>query len=249
MLLAQKSATEGALALCLYAAVLVDDVRTASDEIARKKAESLLEILTPLVKSWPSENCLEANKLAMQVLGGYGYTRDYPVEQYYRDNRLNLIHEGTHGIQALDLVNRKIRMDDGALLTLLLDTVAHDVEAAKGNSKLSEFVSILDKALQDVRSTTAQMSKAPNDQIYTANATLYLDMLGHVVIGWMWLRQAHAASVALERGDGGQDTSFYKGKLAACRYFYTYEMSRLAQWLPILTAADSQLVDLQNDWL
>ena len=117
MLLAQKSYCEGALALELYCAKLVDELHTGGDD-AQARAQVLLEVLTPIAKSWPSEWCLEANSLAIQVLGGYGYTRDFPVEQYWRDNRLNMIHEGTHGIQALDLLGRKVVMDDGAGLAV-----------------------------------------------------------------------------------------------------------------------------------
>ncbi|MEO8835577.1 MAG: acyl-CoA dehydrogenase family protein, partial [Caldimonas sp.] len=118
MLLAQKSYCEGALALEFYCARLVDELHTG-DEAARARSHLLLEVLTPIAKSWPSEWCLEANSLAIQVLGGYGYTRDFPVEQYWRDNRLNMIHEGTHGIQALDLLGRKVVMNGGAGLVLL----------------------------------------------------------------------------------------------------------------------------------
>jgi hypothetical protein len=107
MLLAQKAYVEGAFALGLYAARLVDEQRTGTSEAARAEAGLLLDLLTPIVKSWPAQWCLEANSLAIQIHGGYGYTREYPVEQFWRDNRLNMIHEGTHGIQALDLLGRK----------------------------------------------------------------------------------------------------------------------------------------------
>ena len=127
MLLAQKAYVEGGLALCLYAARLVDDQHTGADASRRgARPQLLLEILTPIVKSWPSQYCLEANSLAIQVHGGYGYTREYPVEQFYRDNRLNPIHEGTHGIQALDLLGRKAGMQDGAALQLLMREIERD---------------------------------------------------------------------------------------------------------------------------
>ena len=119
MLLAQKAYVEGGLALSLYCGRLVDETRTGTPE-SIPAVKALLEILTPIAKSWPSEWCLEANNLAIQVLGGYGYTRDFPVEQYWRDNRLNMIHEGTHGIQGLDLLGRKVVMDDGKALQLLV---------------------------------------------------------------------------------------------------------------------------------
>ncbi|MCW5653326.1 acyl-CoA dehydrogenase [Hydrogenophaga sp.] len=251
MLVTQKSYAEGALGLCLYAATLVDDVRSHEDTQARERAALLLEILTPIVKSWPSEFCLEANKLAMQVLGGYGYTRDYPVEQFYRDNRLNLIHEGTHGIQAMDLVGRKIRMQDGAALRLLFDTIRADIAACPaGDEAVGAHARQLDQALDDVEAATrAMQAGADNERVYLANATCYLDMFGHVVIAWMWLRQASVASLALAAGASGDDRLFYQGKLAACRYFYDFELGRLRHWLPLLASAHPLFAELDTEVL
>jgi len=132
MLLVQKSYCEGVLALLLYCARLVDEQRTGEAAPA-DEARLLLEVLTPIAKSWPSENCLEANSLAIQIHGGYGYTRDFPVEQYWRDNRLNMIHEGTHGIQAMDLLGRKVRMEDGRGLALLADRINTTIGRAKSS--------------------------------------------------------------------------------------------------------------------
>jgi len=249
MLIAQKAYVEGALALGLYAAKLVDDVRTAPTHGERERAATLLEVLTPLVKSWPSEFCLEANKLAMQVLGGYGYARDYPVEQFYRDNRLNLIHEGTHGIQAVDLVDRKIRIDRGEGFKLLMAKMALDSEEGLQSAATAGFAQRLGRAVADVSAATAAMLEAASDaRIRTANATLYLDMLGHVAIAWMWLRQAAVSAGRLAEA-GAKDRKFYLGKLAACRYFYTYELSRLAHWLPLLRSAEPLFVEIDPDCL
>jgi len=131
MLLAQKSYVEGALALGLYCSMLVDEHETVEDAATADEASLLLDILTPIAKSWPSQWCLEANSLAIQVHGGFGYTRDYDVEQHYRDNRLNPIHEGTHGIQGLDLLSRKVTMRDGAGLVLLGSKVASTIERSR----------------------------------------------------------------------------------------------------------------------
>ena len=130
MLLAQKSYCEGALALEFYCARLVDELHSGSTE-ASAESSLLLDILTPIAKSWPSQWCLEANNLAIQVHGGYGYTRDFAVEQYWRDNRLNMIHEGTHGIQALDLLGRKVVMHGGAGLELLAATIGATIRRAR----------------------------------------------------------------------------------------------------------------------
>jgi butyryl-CoA dehydrogenase len=122
MLLLQKCWVEGALALGFHASMLVD-MEHEGDETLRRESELLLDILTPIVKAWGSEYALKANDLAIQVLGGYGFTREYPVEQCYRDNRINPIHEGTNGIQALDLLGRKAMMHNGAALKLLLQRI------------------------------------------------------------------------------------------------------------------------------
>jgi butyryl-CoA dehydrogenase len=246
MLLAQKAYAEGALALCLYAARLVDDVRSGPDAAGRTRAAQLLEILTPLVKSWPSEFCLEANKLAMQVLGGYGYTRDYPVEQYYRDNRLNLIHEGTHGIQAMDLLGRKVRQDGGALFALLLEAMRADARQAQATPATARYADALLQAADRVEQATRALQAAAggDERVATANATLYLDMLGHVAIAWMWLRQARVAAHAIERGARGDELAFYRGKLTACGYFYRYELGRLDHWLPVIASADPLFAQL-----
>ncbi len=142
----------------------------------------LLEILTPIAKAWPSEWCLEANKLAIQVLGGYGYTRDYPVERLYRDNRLNAIHEGTNGIQALDLLGRKVTMQNGAALALLLGRIAATASAARDT--LPEYAEALTHACDVVVSTTQTLAGAAlsgKTELFLANAASYLEMLGHVV--------------------------------------------------------------------
>src|SRR5258705_13272757 len=153
MLLAQKSFCEGAVALELYCARLVDELHAGEADSARE-AGLLLEMLTPIAKSWPSEWCLEANSLAIQVLGGYGYTRDFPVEQYWRDNRLNMIHEGTHGIQALDLLGRKVVMQGGAGFELLAARIGATIARAQANPALAEHAGALAAALQQLGSAT-----------------------------------------------------------------------------------------------
>ncbi|MDB5828681.1 MAG: acyl-CoA dehydrogenase, partial [Variovorax sp.] len=153
MLLAQKAYCEGALALELYCAKLVDEQKTGEAQAA-DDARLLLEVLTPIAKSWPSEWCLEANSLAIQIHGGYGYTRDFPVEQYWRDNRLNMIHEGTHGIQAADLLGRKVLMEGGRGLKLLAGRINETIERAIQQPELAEHANALGQALQQVGSAT-----------------------------------------------------------------------------------------------
>lgn len=147
MLLAQKSWVEGGLALILYCARLVDDEITAPEPEQRQRASLLLDFLTPIAKSWPSQWCLEANNLALQVHGGYGYTREFPVEQFYRDNRLNPIHEGTHAIHGLDLLGRKVVMQQGKLLQTFAASVQTSIDRANDVAALSSWASVLSEAL------------------------------------------------------------------------------------------------------
>ncbi|WP_216899780.1 acyl-CoA dehydrogenase, partial [Nocardia alni] len=195
MLLAQKSYTEGALALQLYCATLIDDQRSATTDSERTRAETLLRVLTPIAKSWPSQWCLAANDLAIQVHGGAGYTRDYDVEQHYRDNRLNPIHEGTHGIQSLDLLGRAVTTDNGSALSLLLDTIADTITTARstGDPELGDFADALAHATQRIATSTALLWKDANPELALANSSAYLEAVGHTVLAWIWLEQSVAA--------------------------------------------------------
>lgn len=247
LLLAQKAAVEGGLALCLYAARLVDDENTAEDEGGRKEASLLLDTLTPIVKSWPSEFCLEANKHAIQVLGGYGYTRDYPVEQYYRDNRLNPIHEGTHGIQGLDLLGRKVMMNDGAGLKLLSKKISEATSAARQYGELIEFSDALDSCLLRIAAVTQSIAGEMMQgrvNLALANATTYLDMFGHVVIAWKWLEQAKTALDALKQNPSKDDRNFYEGKVATCQYFYRYELCKVEAWANLVQSVDDTTITM-----
>ena len=239
MLLAQKCWVEGGLALVLYCSRLADEERCASDAAARAQIHALLELLTPIAKSWPSEYCLEANKLAIQVHGGYGYTRDFPVERLYRDNRLNHIHEGTHGIHGLDLLGRKIPMQDGAALKDLFARMEVTIGSAHRLEALAEHAGELEAAIADLGATTLPLMQAlrQNPELALANATLYLDSLGHVVVAWRWLVQAQSAQSALA-GASGAERDFYTGKLSACRYFFRYELPRTGPALRLLRSLD-----------
>ena len=248
LLLAQKAAVEGALALCLYCADLVDRAHGEREEAMAREEALLLDLLTPIAKSWPSEFCLEANKHAIQILGGYGYTRDYPVERLYRDNRLNPIHEGTHGIQGLDLLGRKVGMGGGASVKALAGRVMADVSAAHQMASLEAFAEMLATELAETVATTRKLAVATADdpKRALANATIYLDMFGHVVIAWMWLRQATAAARRL--ADGSGDANFLDGKLAACRYFFTYELPKARTQRALLESLDDTTLAMKPEW-
>lgn len=247
MLLAQKAAVEGATALCGYCAYLVDLQKIASEDGARAKAGSLLDLLTPVAKSWPSEHCLEANKHAIQILGGYGYTRDYPVERFYRDNRLNPIHEGSFGIQGLDLLGRKVRLDGGTGVDLLSARIAETIDRARTCPELAEAPHQLRAALDALRMATAAAVSCDHANLGLANATLYLDAFGHVVIAWLWLWQGLTASNALAAGVSSADERFYRGKLATCRYFFRYELPKVHAAFALVGSLDDTCSSFDPD--
>lgn len=236
LLMAQKAAVEGAYGLLFYCSELVDREGLASTPEDAQRLKLLLEILTPIAKSWPSEFCLEANKHAIQVLGGYGYTRDYPVERFYRDNRLNHIHEGTHGIQGLDLLGRKVRMLGGAALQALVEEMSDTIAEARSYKGLKAHGDALDQAVAHLVTTTQAVIKHGDLDTQLANATIYLDAFGHVVIAWSWLRQALAAQNMLTDGTG--DTAFLQGKLKACQYFFRYELPKTRMQFDLVAALD-----------
>ena len=238
MLLAQKAYCEGALALELYCARLVDETHTGeSDTVA--EAKLLLEVLTPIAKSWPSEWCLEANSLAIQIHGGYGYTRDFPVEQFWRDNRLNMIHEGTHGIQALDLLGRKVVMDGGKGLTLLATKMNDTIMRAMHAPTLADHAQALARALQRVGQATKSAWSTGNPTEALANATPYLQAFGHTVLAWVWLDLVQSLPE--------EKNAFNAGKLAAMRYFFHYELPKIDAWLAVVSARELTCANLAVD--
>lgn len=243
MLLAQKAYVEGGLALIMYCSQLVDEEKTAASPEARSHATLLLDILTPIAKSWPSQWCLEANSLAIQVHGGYGYTREYNVEQFYRDNRLNPIHEGTHGIQGLDLLGRKVTMQNGAAFKALGAEVQKTIKQASDLPELSGYAKALEKALQRIEAATQALYGAGDMNKTLANASLYLEAFGHAVVSWIWLEQAlHAV------GKSGHDADFYRGKLQACAFFFKWELPKIHQQLDLLESIDTTTLDMQDAW-
>ncbi|WP_346534742.1 acyl-CoA dehydrogenase [Micromonospora sp. DPT] len=245
MLLAQKSYVEGALALVLYCGRLLDEEKTAPDPADRARAHLLLDMLTPITKSWPSQWCLAANDLAIQVHGGYGYTRDYDVEQHWRDNRLNPIHEGTHGIQALDLLGRKATMDGGAGLSLLLETISATVSRAwKADGEAAELAAQLGAAVDRIAGTTRRLWATGDSALALANASLYLEAVGHVVVAWMWLEQL----LVVDAAPPSADPDFYAGKRQAARYFFRYELPRTAAQFDLLDSLDRTTSDMQESW-
>ncbi len=238
MLLAQKSYSEGALALALYCARLVDTLKTSDgDSDDGKQAHLLLEVLTPIVKSWPSEWCLEANSLAIQILGGYGYTRDFPVEQYWRDNRLNMIHEGTHGIQAMDLLGRKVLLDKGLGLQLLGQRIQVTCQHAMTDIQKQQATA-LQNAWAHVVQATGDAWQGDNPALSLANAVPYMQAFGHTVLAWIWLDVSLSSQA---------DDAASRGRRQACQYFFNYELPKTGAWLNVVRSQDATCADMPED--
>ena len=222
------------MALELYCARLVDEEMTG-DVASAEEARLLLEVLMPIAKSWPSEWCLEANSLAIQIHGGYGYTRDFPVEQYWRDNRLNMIHEGTHGIQAADLLGRKVLMEGGKAWQLLRARMQASSKKAAQHDSLKTFAIELDRAMDAVQKATHAAWANGNPQEALANAVPYMQAFGHVVLAWIWLDIA-TNNIAIKASN-----------TPATAYFYHYELPRIGAWLKVVQERDMTCAQMREE--
>ena len=228
MLLVQKAAAEGGVALALYLARLADLKKAAPSEAARRDAALLLDFLTPIFKAWISEECLAANYQAIQSLGGAGYTRDWPLEQHYRDNRLNPIHEGSNGIQAIDLLGRKALMAEGRALDLFLSRLADTIAAAAGIEALSPLAAKLGGAASAVRSsaqTLATSIRTDGPRRALAQAHDFMELAGTTTFAWIWLEQANVAARRLPRATGPERDRL-DGLVLTCRDVFTRILPR-----------------------
>lgn len=251
MLLEQKALSEGGMMLALYGCELLDKINLESDRDEKARLDQLLAILTPIIKSWPSIYGLHANYLAIQVLGGYGYTREYPVERMYRDNRLNEIHEGTTGIQSLDLLGRKVTQHGGAAFKILIAEMAETASQAAQNDDIKEFATQLNNAITRLVKTTQVLlgeAEAGRHDQFLADSWLYMDMMGKTVVAWMWLK---AAVVAVNKLDNAAevDVPFYNGKLRACQYFFRRELSKTVGQAELLQQLDDTCLATMADEL
>ncbi|MBL4798934.1 MAG: acyl-CoA dehydrogenase [Oleispira sp.] len=257
MLLAQKCFVEGSLALCLLAARLVDESEVGGDV----DSGLLLDLLTPVVKSFPSYYGPKANDLAIQVLAGAGYTKDYPVEQCYRDNRLNPIHEGTHGIQSLDLLGRKLWLHNGKGQQLLLQKIQKTLssvkessvkeKSAKETSVLAELVVEYQKYLDLFIKTTMTLGGALQKgevEKGLANSAVYLDMMGKIVVAWLWIEMADKAIAVFAGSESVEDQQFLAGKLQAAQYFIRWELPKVEHQANLLRGFDETCMAMQADW-
>jgi len=247
MLLFQKAVVEGALCLLTQCSKYVDLQKVLQGE-DKEKYHLLLEILTPVAKSYPSEMGNLSISAGLQCLGGSGYCDDYPLEQYYRDCRIHPIHEGTTGIQGMDLLGRKVIMKNSQALRHYISEVQHTIAEAKEREALQKLAGQLEGALAQLQEVTRHLVSVAEKQgpeAFLSDATLYLEYFGIVTIAWQWLLQGIAAHKALTQGAGKKDRDFYEGKIFALRYFYGYELPKTEGLARRLTDDDWITVEMK----
>lgn len=229
MLLLQKAIVEGSFALVSQAAYYVDMEETAASAVDKEKYNLLLELLTPIVKTYPAEKGLESVNQGLQVLGGYGFCSDFILQQYYRDIRIISIYEGTTGIQSLDLLGRKVGLGNGRAIELLGAEIQASAETAMPYAALATEAKTLLSNLalvQEVLQSLMPIAQTGNFEKYLADATLFMDLMGTITVGWQWLKMAVSAQELLNEGSTKYSESFLKGKIHTMQFYYKYEMSR-----------------------
>lgn len=250
MLLFQRAVVEGSLGVIMQCALWADLCAVVEEPREKERNFLLLDLLTPVAKSYPSEMGILSVSAGLQCLGGYGYCDEFPLEQFYRDARIHPIHEGTTGIQGMDLLGRKVLMHEGKAFGFFLEEVEKTIQEAAGIASLGDLAEALKGALERVVAVTkylVELSQGGNPEIFLADATLYLDMFGIVAVAWQWLKQGIAACKGLSLGTGQADSLFYQGKLATLRYFFSYELPKIQGLAARLTSSEHLTVELGEE--
>ncbi len=250
MLLFQRSFAEGAHSLLMQCCRYADlEIVMMGEE--KEKASLLLDLLTPVAKSYPSEGSIQSTSLAIQCFGGYGYCDDFPVEQHFRDTRIHAIHEGTTGIQGMDILGRKVRMKDGKAFSLYIEQVEEDMQAATEFDSLKPYVEQLQFSIDELQKVTAELVELGRNEesdVFLSDATLYLEYFSLIAIAWQWLLQSTAATKALSNSPSKAETNFYQGKLFTSRYFFHYELPKIQGLVTRLLDSDRLTMDMKSDY-
>jgi len=250
MLLVQKATTEGMFALLAYAAFLGDKERYSPDDAERRAATDILDVLTPVCKAYGSEASYDSIVLAIQCYGGYGFSEEFPLAQMLRDCKVFPIYEGTNGIQAMDLLGRKVVMKGGEAFKAVLAEISKTIEQASRLGPLNDMADKVAAALNEVGDTTAQLAgiaMGGNIELYISSATAYLSMFSRLVLSWLFLWQSTVAQKALESA-GAADQRYYKGKLATARFYLNNELPHLHATAQILKSGERTALDFDEAW-
>ena len=248
MLLFQRAVTEGSLAVILQCAKWADLAHTSEGE-EKERYSLLLDLLTPVGKSYPAEMSNLSVSQGIQVLGGYGYCDEFPLEQYYRDTRIHAIHEGTTGIQGLDLLGRKAVMKNGKAMMLFMEEVQKTVKEAGEHDELKRYAERLAAAMDQLQTVTMHLIQfALKGEIarFLADATLYLEFFGIICAAWQWLLQGIAAVKGLSTTPSDADRRFFNGKLVTMKYFFHYELPKTQGLASRLMEADGLTAEMES---
>ncbi|MBI4777285.1 MAG: acyl-CoA dehydrogenase [Deltaproteobacteria bacterium] len=248
MLLFQRAVVDGSLSLLLQCSKYVDMIKVSEGE-EKERYALLLDILTPAAKTYPSEMGVLSVSQGLQCLGGYGYCDEFPLEQHYRDARIHPIHEGTTGIQGLDLLGRKVTMKDGKAFSLYVDEVENAIQSAGAIPGLEWYARRLEEALEKLQSSTShllQFAMAGDVERFLADATHYLELFGIVTIAWQWLLQGMAAQNALGGSLSEAETNFYQGKMHTLAYFFRYELPKIEGLTRLVAESDGLTVKVNE---
>ncbi len=241
MLLMQKSVTEGSVALLLQASYY-QDLSEYGPEEDRERYHDLLELLTPIAKTYPSEMGRVSISNGLQILGGYGFCTDFPLEQYYRDIRIMSLYEGTTGIQSLDLLGRKIVMKDGKAMKYLTKEIIETIKSASNYDDLKTYADQLKTASKSLESTLMHLlgfAMQGEHERYIADATIFMEMMSSVVLAWQWLKMATTAKTAIVTSQMTYSEEFYSSKIHTMKYFFKYELPKIEGHRVTLTSPDS----------
>jgi len=249
MLLFQKAIVEGSLALCLQAAMYYDQWHTSEGE-AKEENFLKLELLTPIVKSYPAEMSILTTSAALQCFGGYGYTKEYLAELFFRETRIHTLHEGTTAIHGMDLLGRKVMMKGGQATLLLMQEVMADIERAKQSALLKPYAAALEKELEKLQEVTMHLvgtAQSEGAEVFLADATLYLELFGIIAIAWQWLKMGTKAEALQQAGTKSYSPEFLQSKLHALQYFFEYELPKTAGLLTRLKSPNHLTVTVNEE--
>ncbi len=249
MLLFQKSIVEGSLSLLMQCTLYDDLAQNSSDAEEREKYSLLLDFLTPIAKSYPAEAGILSTSAALQIHGGYGYTRDFPVEKYFREIRIHTLHEGTTAMHGLDLLGRKVTMKGGKAVMLVMKEVMKDIGLAKSEESLSVYAEKLEvkiKELQQVTMKKMGLAQKGLIEVFLADATLYLELFSIVAIAWQWLK---IGVVAQNEFGTSSKNDFLESKIKTMQFYFEYELPKTSGLIERLSSKNNVTVDVNENLL
>ena len=250
MLLFQKAIVEGSLSLLMQCG-LYEDLFNVTQGEERENNHLLLELLTPVAKTYPAEMGILSCSTGIQILGGYGFCDEFPLEQFYRDVRIHTLHEGTTGIQGMDLLGRKLTMKQGKAGKLYFEQVSKAIANAQTDEALKPYCIMLEAAMGKLEKVTAHLMGIAMEgkmELFLADAALFLEFFGIIAIAWQWLLQATVARKALAGNPPLGDVNFYKGKIHTCAYFFNYELPKIEGLAKRLQNSDGLTIAMKNEY-